>query len=267
MGVKVFQQLQDVFVEGPDSKQPKIYKLPKDKGTERKQLRFLMSLAGETEPQLSPLLTGFENEDHIVIYRYDWMFGIACTENIDSWWDWQRALRDEDTLAIQLILSYGESGPTFTDSSASLHALYPSRHTESSVERFKALLSNLGKASDDLANLIHPALGKGMKVAALLSNSIASQERDKKNWFMYRYVDDNNHGSCGIEWRINKRVLQEYGPLLRGSLLLAFHGESTPDPRQLQILFRPQLAFQNAVDLAFSRIEDADCLELTIKPH
>ena len=84
---------------------------------------------------------------------------------------------------------------------------------------------------------------------ALGSNLLESYSDNRKNWFLYQFLDETR--KCPVvEWRINKTVLQEYGPLLRGSLFLIFHGKSSP--RQgIRITLRPQIRYCSASDIDF----------------
>ncbi len=57
-------------------------------------------------------------------------------------------------------------------------------------------------------------------LAPLIANLIPSRE----NWWIYRCLDPLSH-TLMIEWNITKKVLDEYGPAVRGVLIVMFHGE------------------------------------------
>jgi hypothetical protein len=84
------------------------------------------------------------------------------------------------------------------------------------------------------------------------------------------HVLDASTGSCATDWRISRRVLKEHGPLLRGSIQLAFHGNFEAAPKQapkIHLLLRPQMNFDPADELHFSRLPDSECPSLVVCPQ
>jgi hypothetical protein len=54
-----------------------------------------------------------------------------------------------------------------------------------------------------------------------------------------------------VEWRINKRVLIEYGPLIRGTLFLAFHNSAKSKPGKVRITLRPQIRYMRKDEISY----------------
>ncbi len=88
---------------------------------------------------------------------------------------------------------------------------------------------------------------------SMITNLVDSGTNERKNWYLYRFLDDRLR-SPAIEWRISKRVLEQYGPLMRGSVLLTFHGQpSVPAPADqppVELVLRPNLGFHKKDPLA-----------------
>ena len=83
------------------------------------------------------------------------------------------------------------------------------------------------------------------------SNFISSGEKDDKNWWIYRFLDAQKN-CCVVEWNINHKVLEEYGPLLRGSIVLSFHGTSRSENGiPITMLLRPRLGFDRKASLNY----------------
>jgi hypothetical protein len=82
-----------------------------------------------------------------------------------------------------------------------------------------------------------------------MSNFISSDEKGTKNWFIYRFLDEKKK-CCAIEWNIHHKVLEQYGTVLRGSLLLTFSGTKS-DKGPITMLLRPRLGFDPDDALAF----------------
>ena len=77
-----------------------------------------------------------------------------------------------------------------------------------------------------------------------------------------------------MEWRINKKVLDQYGPLLRGSLVLAFHGSAEGDTsreKTVRLELRPQLGFNPRDELSrvtpTSKLGEDQQVKLEIRPR
>jgi len=208
-------------------------------------LRCYSSLQGENNPKVSanrlsstqtPAL-GVEE----TIYSYDWTFGITLIEGF--YWDWMKELPDESALAIHLVLKPepSEDGPEAIPVGAILSTLHPSRNTKSiwdhalpMVPKTAAEIAKTGASAFPLLNYLSSGLMFG-------SNVLASYADNQKNWFLYQFFDERQ--KCPVvEWRINKKVLVEYGPLIRGTLFLAFHN-SVKAAGTVQLLLRPQIRY------------------------
>jgi hypothetical protein len=201
------------------------------------------SLMGEVNPVLVPLPVDYSfNND--TSYRYDWVVGVAepYTE-----WDWHAVMRGrERALSVQLLIDCGDSGFSFSDMSPVLLGLHPSLHSVSWLEKHAELLREGVKGAAELAKLIPsapPGLPDMLKAG---SNFISSGEKDEKNWWIYRFLDMRKK-CCVVEWNINHKVLEEYGPLLRGSIVLAFHG-APKDEHPIIMLLLPRLGFDRSHD-------------------
>ncbi len=84
----------------------------------------------------------------------------------------------------------------------------------------------------------------------LASNVLESATENQKNWFLYQFLDERLK-SPTVEWRINRKVLREYGPLLRGALFLSFYGSTQTTPGAVRLLLRPQVRYCPKDDITF----------------
>jgi hypothetical protein len=197
-------------------------------------LPLYYSLMGELEPTLASL--SFNYEMHAdSSYRYDWLVGIG---EPNPWWDWHGRMLPIRSIAVQLSIDCADSGFGFSDSPPMLLGLQPSLHTPTWLERYGATLRETVRGGADIAQPYIPILPGAVKLG---SNFIPSGEHDQKNWWIYRFLDVERK-CCVIEWNINHRVLEEYGPLLRGSVVLAFHG-ARRNGGGLNLLLHPRLGF------------------------
>lgn len=238
------------------------YKKYKDGG---KVLRWYLGLMGDTSPAMSSLSVDVAGDKEYRVYRYDWVFGISLPnvcgpEPSELWWNWQKALAKPTPIVVQLIIQPGMSGICYTCVATNLNVLPPSRDTKTWWQRNKSGVIELVKAGTKTAEDIYP--GMITKAFSALSNSLDAQRKWRKtNWFIYQFLDSNTQ-SCAVEWRINKNVLYQYGPLLRGSLVLAFHGginDNTKERKGIVLELRPQLCFNKKDDL--SRVRPTSKLE------
>jgi hypothetical protein len=117
------------------------------------------------------------------------------------------------------------------------------------------MLPILPRAAADVARIAAPAqpylsyLSSGLMLGSDVLASYTDNER-KKNWFLYQFLDERL--KCPVvEWRINKDVLIEYGPLIRGTLFLAFQDPVKSESSAVQILLRPQIRYSKEDDLAY----------------
>jgi hypothetical protein len=173
------EQRCEVLYSGP-SHQP----LTVDEGRYKKAgtvVRLHVCLMGETRPALSPLSVDVATDRDYCVYRYDWVFGIrGLTE-----WDWKSKLRDE-ALVVQLTMRLGAPNIGCTCVAAKLNVLPPSRDTSTWAERNPDTVVGLTKGAADLtaAAVGSPVVGIVTKVAAALSNSLASRGKRKTNWYL-----------------------------------------------------------------------------------
>jgi hypothetical protein len=211
-------------------------------------LRWYVSLQGEDRPRLSQLALGQDGTMDQHLYRYDWSFGVTLLEGF--YWDWQGELRKEGALAIHVVLQPLGETPEAVPVSATVSALSPSRNSKGFWElawpKVPAAAAELAKAGETVV----PALKYIQGGLALTSNVLASQAAQEKNWFLYQFLDEKRKAPT-VEWRINRVVLKEYGPLLRGSLWLAFYGAPGSKPGAVRVMLRPQMGYCEEDHLCF----------------
>lgn len=211
-------------------------------------MRWYLSLQGEDSPSTSQMVASQDIVTQQPIYRYDWAFGITLVKGF--YWNWQKELRSEGSLAIHLVLEPVGDAPEAIPIYATVSALHPSRNTKSLWE---LALPKVPKAAADVAKAVEPTLplAKYLESGLMLaSNVLESQAESKKNWFLYQFLDEKRRCPT-VEWRINKNVLTEYGPLLRGSLFLAFSGSTKSNAGSLRVLLRPQIGYYPNDDVCF----------------
>ncbi len=216
-------------------------------------LRCYFSLQGEDSPVLSSMKPTSETPatgTGQTIYRYDWSFGITLIEGF--YWNWMKELPDDGALAIHLVLKPVpfDGGPEAIPVAAILSTLHPSRNTKSTWEQMLPLLP---KTASEIAKLGAPALPllNYLSSGLMLGSDVLASYTDKeKNWFLYQFLDEKL--KCPVvEWRISKKVLIEYGPLIRGTLFLAFQGAIKSESSAVRVLLRPQIRFSKVDDLAY----------------
>jgi hypothetical protein len=230
-------------------------------------LRLSYGLMGETSPRLTPMASDFAFEDASTIYRYDWTVGLTPVDPCYQW-PWIQRIRETRALSIQLLLDMGESGLAYSEVAAMLLTLQPSKDTTSWLERNA---DKLGDSLAKLADIASPVSGKAagiLKVSSLMSNFISSDQSGVRNWFLYRFLDETRN-CCAIEWNIHRTVLEQYGPMLRGSIVLAFHG--TPkNSKPIHLILRPRLCFSSRWELEhlppLGQLEAGGKVELTLNP-
>ena len=243
-----------------------------------KVLRWYVGLMGETSPELSPLSVDVAGDKEYHVYRYDWVFGVTCADVSESkakrgqlWWDWQKALRKGTSAVVQLIILPGTSGLAYTCVATNLNVLPPARDTETWWYKNRGGVLDLVKEGTKAAEDLYP--GAITKAFSALTNSLNARDRWKRtNWFIYQYLDSETQG-CAVEWQINKKIMKQYGPLLRGSLVLAFHGGtgdgSTERQRHIRMIMRPQLGFHPKKELVrlTPQMKEPDQVALDIVPR
>jgi hypothetical protein len=273
MSVVISQKTVDIVVTGDGKKASgRIRKKdsrndePLSEGT--KALRLHFSLLGETEPALSPLQTGYTFDERSPAYRFDWIVGVAPLEAGGKWWDWLAEIRENRALAVQLLIDGGDSGCTVSEFSANLLGLQPSRDLASWLERNADMVGKSLHEAADKASPMSTRAANILNASALMSNFIGSGERGAKHWFIYRCLDEKR--KCAVvEWNIHRTVLEQYGPLLRGSLVLSFHG-TWNRPKPITLLLRPRLGFSRASEIDYlppeEELEGENPVALNIQP-
>lgn len=267
MSTQILEHCFDFQMTGFDGDRPRV--APYLPGGDAEALTCFTSLLGEARPKTSPMLPGLGEDQDLLLYRYDWIFGLSCVNTPDRWWDWQQALRKDSAMCVQFILSTAGTGYAYTEVSGLLHALLPSRNTKSFLEiHSKSIADTLTGVAGATKSVLPVGIGAVLKASAAMSNLVSSGEGEGKNWYLYRFLD-MEHRAAAVEWRINKTVLEQYGPLLRGSLTLAFHGSGGAD-RPISLQMRPMLGFYEDDAICFVRpaeILGDDALTLKIQPE
>jgi hypothetical protein len=174
------------------------------------------------------------------VYRYDWAFGIAVIEGF--WWDWQEHLRDESAIAVQILLEPIDHPPEALPVSATLSGLSPSRNTRGFWEQVAAKVPRAAADVAKASEWVVPHVGMVSSPLLLASSVLESQSGEKKNWFLYQFLDEYKRCPC-VEWRITKNALKEYGTLLRGSLFLLFSGSNEASRGRLRVSLRPMIGY------------------------
>src|SRR4029077_19951484 len=281
---KYFEKVFDVAISEEKTNKPDVHLLKEKDGLKsgEKALRCIVALLGETEPEAIALSPTYSIEIDPKVYRYDWMFGITVPLERKPYWNWRDPLREASAFVVQLLISTSSSGFGFTELSTALVALSPSKDTRSWLESHseqlgKSLLAGASVAEQvggivPKGNLAGSALAAVLRTSSIISNFVSSGEGQNKNWYIYRFLDAEEN-CCAVEWQINKRVLLEYGPLLRGSLLMAFHGSRASEAKDgaIKLILRPNLGYYENDALCNIRptlkLEDSERPQLTIKPR
>ena len=235
--------------------------------TKGKFFRLHYSLMGEVNPIVTPLSLDFSFDDKTTAYRYDWVVGFSA---ITPWtFNWEEDLNDKRALCVQMLIDCGETGFSYTEVSAMLLGLQPSKYNASFLEKHLDKLSNSLVAASNIAEPMNGTAASLIKTSAVLSNFVGAGTKDKKNWFLYRFLDEEKRCPA-VEWNIHKPVIDQYGPLLRGSIILAFHG--TPRTKgTVQMWLRPRLALVDAGPLQYvppaAQLEQDNPVMLEINPN
>jgi hypothetical protein len=224
-----------------------------DQRTDKDQFiqRWYLSLQGEDTPMVCCVPNRYAPAKEPIIYRYDWTFGIAIIKG--HWWDWQKELPDESAIAIHIVLHQNAGAPEAVPISGVMTGLLPSRDTTSWLEviatEARKSAGQMIKSGDGFGS--YPLAMAGQQLLSVASNSILSQvgKRGERNWFFYQFVDEQ-YMCPVVEYRINKRVLQEFGPLLRGTLFLTFYGGG-PSSGKIRLSLRPQIRYGTKSDIEF----------------
>jgi hypothetical protein len=226
------------------------------------------SLLGEVAPTLAPLAIDNSLNSHTA-YRYDWVVGLG---EPPTPWEWRQLMRPVRALTVQLVVDCRGTGLTFSDAAPMLLALHPSLETTSWFDRHA---DDTREVVKETAKLAEPYTFGLSAVAGVAANYISSGKGKDKNWFMYRFFETGLRSTV-IEWNIKKDTLWEYGPLLRGSIVLSFHG-APQENDSIRLLLRPRLGFDNSKtrgsDISFvpdlKYLEDAPAtpVALTVRPH
>lgn len=207
----------------------------------------------------------------------DWHFGVAGHPK-DPEFDWRDSLRSSRSMAVQIRVDVPQC-VEFLEVNADLMGLQPFNrvlvHTSGSGQMFSGLVGSAASSdvSEHLLGLI-PVIGQFAALAAasvkLVAKSTTQDQQQKADdeaaqpFSLYRYTDPK--GVRAIEWLISKSIVRQWGPLLKGSLDLAFFS-TNPEPVQVMVTLCPRLGFKPNDDLAYVPT-NADCksagLECTI---
>ena len=285
MSVGCFERVFDIALSHEKTNKPEVRLLEPGDALlgQEKALRCVVGLLGEKEPEVLPVSPSYAVDTDQRVYRYDWVFGISVPLEREPYWNWQGPLREKSAAVVQLLIAPGKSGFGFTDISTALLGLHPSKDTRSWLESHseqlgKSLLAaaNLATETGGLGGPTGSAVGGAvsavLRASSVISNFVSSGEAQAKNWYMYRFLDAEER-CCAVEWKINKRVLLEYGPLLRGSILLAFHGAAagTGGQEGIKMILRPNLGYYEDDELCHVRptlkLPSDQRPELLVKPR
>jgi hypothetical protein len=236
-------------------------------------LRCYMSLQGEDSPMATTPgnnSTKTQNKaPEALIYRYDWAFGITLIEG--CYWDWMNELPEEGALAIHLVLKPDpfDSAPEAIPVGAVLSTLHPSRNTKGFAEQYlPAVLKGASGMAKIGAKGLPPLnyLSSGLTMG---SNILESYTDNQKNWFLYQFLDEYEKAPV-VEWRISKTVLREYGPLIRGTLFLAFQRPAVSIEGSVQITLRPQIRYCQSDGICYiiptNSLKQEDRVSIQVRP-
>lgn len=277
MSIAVAERCFDLALDLKDKRQPCLLFDPgASTAPARQHLRLYCALAGETSPQLCPLPTAYTDGQEAGFYRYDWLLGVTPLTGKATWWEWWDSLRDERAVNVKLLFDSAGSGFLVNELAAYLLALQPSRDTNSWFERNAEQLGKLANCAATAAGPVNSNLAGLLNLSALMSNFVSSGSSRDKSWFLYRFLDDKLHCPA-VEWNIHHKVLEQVGPLLRGSIVLSFHGQpATGSPKPVRLLLRPHLGFQDFAQLdyqpstadieAYESAKEQKLLQLEIAP-
>lgn len=254
MALKVVTRTLDFTIRDLKSDRPQPSLVAECASAAAHPLRAVLLLAGEDRPILAPLRSTPVDDSEDYVYRYDWVFGLTCLKPELAWWDWQAELRSESAVTVQLIIRC-PPGVIYSESAAGLLALSPSRDARSWLERNREALGKVMSSTADMAGVLSQPVSKALKLASSLSNFVDSGEGPTKRWFVYRFLDVDTT-SCAIEWRMHKPVLREFGPVLRGTIALSFHGVASLD-EPVELILRPKLGFYPSDDICYVTPTDA----------
>jgi hypothetical protein len=226
-------------------------------------LPLYRSIIGELDPTLAPLAIDYTINSETA-HRYDWVVGLGEPSGVS---DWHSTLRPERTISVQLSIASNDSGLSFSDSSPMLLGLQPSLETESWWDRHVAAIRESMRQAAGIATPVLPGVVPG--AIQIASNFITSGDQRGKNWWMYRFLEKDKK-SIVIEWNINHKVLVEYGPLVRGSVALSFHGERKENG-DITLLLRAGVGFDRRKNLEYlpswDKMEEKNSrVALTVKP-
>ena len=238
-----------------------------------KYLKFYTSIVGEDSPTIIDLPGNYIGEPS-KSYRYDWIFGISCIHDKakNIFWDWKSKLSDNSAIKLQLIFESesksgmaGETDMFINVLSANLLCLNPSKSTGSWFEKNRENIGNSLNSLSNSAKDYSKIASDVLSTANMLTNFIASDDNGK-NWYLYKFLDQDKN-TFAIEWHINKKVLDQYGPMLQGSLVVTFHG-SMDQAQKLKLHVRPGLSFDEKHDMCYVSPYDSPDQEhyIEIKP-
>lgn len=276
MAVRIKRRIFDVLVKEYKSASPSVEILTESASVSKIKAqphdkrnfvqRWYLSLQGDDSPITSETILSQNDGSNQHIYRYDWVFGITLIEGF--WWDWQADLREDSSVAVHLVLEPIGNASEVIPVGATLSALHPSRNSKGLWE---TTWPKIPKAAAEMAKIgasAAPPLAYASTGLMLASNVLDSYTENDKNWFLYQFLDEKLKCPT-VEWRINSRVIREYGPLLRGTLFTVFYGSAEAHPGRMRVLLRPQVGYFEKDDLTFvipTNVHEDEQVNLEIKP-
>jgi hypothetical protein len=276
MTVQVKRASLDFVVHGYDSSDPEVEIVTGAEGSpelvewekgKECSLRCFLSLQGENAPL--PAAVDASTPVKPAVYRYDWAFGLTLIKGY--YWDWMNEFPDNGALAIHLVLQPlpFEGGPEALPVAAALSLLHPSRNNDSRWAQMMPMLLRGGAEMAKIGSAALPALDYLSSGMTLGSDLVESSASNSKKWFLYQFFDETLSAPV-VEWRINKETLLEYGPLLRGTLVLAFPKLVQAGSGALRILLRPQIHYYKCDEICYivptNKMPSDDQVYIDVRP-
>ena len=146
----------------------------------------------------------------------------------------KRSFRTMTRLAVHMLLGSLGDTPEPVPAAATLSALRPSRNTQSLWETALPELIRTAASTRKIGAPAVPGLGYFICPLNSVSTFMDSAYRTSKELVSCISSSMKLRNVQPLEWRINKQVMHEYGPLLRGTLFLAI-GSAQAHPGRIRI--------------------------------
>jgi hypothetical protein len=118
--------------------------------------------------------------------------------------------------------------------------LDPSFNTSSWLEQQKGKIEKTLSALTDVAKEFSSLASNVISAVNSLTNFIDTGDKNK-HWFFYKYLD-NEKNKFAVEWHIDKNLIEQFGPMLQGSIVINFHGTPAPDFK-MNLVIKPSIHF------------------------